>query len=545
MQGVPQTPGMAGVGRPNNLAVPVPNHLPHVPMQSMQPGGQPGQMGGMGVQNVPKMHQGMGQMPINGMPAAQMQGMQGMQGLQAQHRNIAGPNNANSPDIHTVMQARQIAQNQRAAVQMQQSGQHAGQAGAQMHQSPPNNMRPMPNMAANGQFIHSQSNPQSLAAQQAMHNFTNSPSNPQPPPNAQQHLAGAAGSPRPAAQMAQIEANYRAKYPTATPDQIRKLVSDAVMLQERQRQQMQQTAIQHAAGNASNLGNMSTPTHTAAHTANVSMTPNHTGMAAHPQMNGQMPAPSPMQGLGTGMQNSPVQYAQMLRAQQERQAAAVAAAAAAAAQANGANNTQQGGQNLGGQQGNVGSGQHAQSQSQSPAMMNRGPSQTQGTPQQSNLSLPQNQNHNNTPKQLHAQMSPPQQPQNQTRMSPQVAAAQQAQNAQNAQNAAAQSQLHQLQGNQGAVLKAQQVMGGQGLGGVQGQNQNQAAQQQRAAQQASQAQQASLSTQNAANAANAANQASQQQAGQAGMVGQQQQGQQQAQQQQQQRSASAQSGGGQ
>ncbi len=83
-------------------------------------------------------------------------------------------------------------------------------------------------------------------------------------------------------QVPKLEAQIRASYPNATPEQIRKMVGDSINQSvAQQRQQISQSAMHAAAGGA-----------------------------------------NAMPGLPTGMQNSPQQYAQMLRAQQERQAAA-------------------------------------------------------------------------------------------------------------------------------------------------------------------------------------------------------------------------------
>ncbi len=413
MAGV-QTPGMAN--RPQNLTVPVPNHLPHVPMQSLQPGMQPG----MGK---PMVHPGMGQMPISGIPQAQM----GMGGIQHAGNRMAVPN-ANTPDHNLVMQAQRISAQQRAAV-MQQHGQ--GQTGQGMQGSPQNAaMRPMGNMNQQGpQF----SMPNSLAAQTAMHNFANSPNNPTHPPQQATNsagivsagmtsslnptgTAGMASSPRPGAAVVQLEAHFKIKYPQATSDQIRTLVSQEIQRQKNTAQQlnMQNSAMHAAAGH----------TNTQQH-LNVSQNQNHgTPNQSHAQPN----TPQQAMNAGANMANvtglasgnlagglhvgNPQQYAQMLRAQQQRQAAQVellkreATNAGAAGAGNNQNTPGQGQQ--GGQQ------QTAQSNSQTPsaqanqqqqAGMNRAPSQ--GTPGQAQGQQPlQNQQTQNLQNQAQMSASP-------------------------------------------------------------------------------------------------------------------------------------------
>ncbi|ELR01960.1 hypothetical protein GMDG_05133 [Pseudogymnoascus destructans 20631-21] len=192
------------------------------------------------------------------------------------------------PNIHLglVMQAQRISQQQRAAVQIQQ---HQGGGGQQtMHSSPPNAIRGLPNMGApNQQQAFMPTNGMSPNPMQQQH-FAGSPPN-------SAAAAALQGSPRLNPQYAQLEASYRAKFPAATPEQVRKMVADALGNAQRQ-------AAMHAAAGGGVQG---------------------------------------MQG------SSPVQYAQMLRAQQERQAAAVAA---------------QGMQQGGGQQQGQGQGQQQQGQ---------------------------------------------------------------------------------------------------------------------------------------------------------------------------------------
>ena len=254
--------------RPNQLAVPSQN-LPHAPMQTFP--------NGIGTQ-VPLTngHGPIPQIPLQGVPQAQMQmpGMPGMQGLPPQHR-MPAPNPA--PDIRTVMQARQISEQQRQAVQMQQQGQNG-----QIHNSPPN-------MRSNMSGMNQQAFMQNNQAMMAAFNSGNINGVSTPPPNGL-NVPGA-GSPRVAhpgqsqqpngsiSQITKLEASCRAQYPNASQEQINKLVRDAL---SKNLTAQRQSAMHAAAG----------------------------GVA-------------PLAGMPAGIQNGPQQYAQMLRAQQERQAANV------------------------------------------------------------------------------------------------------------------------------------------------------------------------------------------------------------------------------
>jgi chromatin modification-related protein VID21 len=242
---------------------------------------------GMAQVPLPNGHGSIPQMPLKGVPQAPMQGIPGMsgmpgmpsmQGLPAQHR-MPAPNPA--PDIRLVMQARQISEQQRQAVQMQQQGQNA-----QIHNSPPN-MRANMNMNGMNQQAFMQNNQAMMAAFNAggMNGVSTPPANALNVPS-----VGPAGSPRmghpshaqqsngSVSQITKLESQYRAQFPTASPEQINKLVRDAL---NQNLVAQRQSAMHAAAGNG----------------------------AALPSMPG-------------GIQNSPQQYAQMLRAQQERQAAA-------------------------------------------------------------------------------------------------------------------------------------------------------------------------------------------------------------------------------
>ncbi|OBT98375.1 chromatin modification- protein VID21 [Pseudogymnoascus verrucosus] len=297
----PPPPNMGGnnnpQNRPANLSVPGQHHPQQ--QQQQQQGMQqlPNGMGAPGMP-MPNLHPGMGgPMPLKGVPQQAQMGMQGMP-MGPAHR-LPAPNA--TPDLSLVMQAQRISQQQRAAVQMQQ---HQGGGGVQtMHSSPPNAIRGLPNMGGvpgqqqQGFMPTNGMSPNPMQQQQQQQHFAGSP------PNSAAGVAGLQGSPRLNPQYAQLEASYRAKFPTATPEQVRKMVADALGNAQRQ-------AAMHAAAGGGVQG---------------------------------------MQG------SSPVQYAQMLRAQQERQAAAVAA--------QGMQNQGQGGQQGQGQgqgQGQQGQGQQGQ-----------------------------------------------------------------------------------------------------------------------------------------------------------------------------------------
>jgi len=205
-----------------------------------------------------------------------MPGMPGMPGLPPQHR-MPVPNQA--PDLRLVMQARQISEQQRQAVQMQQQSQNG-----QIHNSPPN-MRA--NMNTNMNALNQQAFMQNNQAMMAAFNAGTINGVSTPPPNGLNvPSGGSAGSPRmghlnqpqqangSVSQITQLEAKFRAQLPAASPETINKIVKEALTTAQRQ------SAMHAAAGNGATLP-----------------------------------------GMPGGMQNSPQQYAQMLRAQQERQAA--------------------------------------------------------------------------------------------------------------------------------------------------------------------------------------------------------------------------------
>ncbi|KAI9742665.1 MAG: chromatin modification- protein VID21 [Claussenomyces sp. TS43310] len=279
------TPGAvqhpAAAHRPGQLSAPA-QSLPPGPMQSL-----PNGMGNSMPISNGNGHGGAPPIPMKGVPQAQMQNMPGLQGLQSQHR-LPVPNPG--PDLRLVMQARQISEQQRQAVQMQQqSQQHSGQ-NSHVHNSPPNVRANMNAMSQQNFMQNNQAMMASFGAGNA-NGLSTPPANGMQAPN-----NGPAGSPRighphqpqqmhsngsTILEVNQLEAQYHSQFPNAPPEQIRKMVSDTLKQRHAQRQQISQSAMHAAAGNG-----------------------------------GALP------GLPGGMQHSPQQYAQMLRAQQERQAQA-------------------------------------------------------------------------------------------------------------------------------------------------------------------------------------------------------------------------------
>lgn len=286
----PQQPGVPN-GVPQRAPVPPNGQMGHNPAPSGQNLAVPGQNRPraalppqMGIQAPPMANNlRVPQMPMNGVPQAQMQGIQGPNQLPV-------PNSA--VDNGLMNRARRVSEQQRQAIHMQQQqGQLPGQS-PQIHNSPPrmngmaqpfipNNMIPSFNPNING--------------------VSTPPANglavPSPGP-------GHAGSPRMnnipqqlsggmVPQVSNIEAQIRQKYPNATQDQVRGMLHET-LAKTVQRQGLVQGAMNAAAG-----GNV----------------------AGNVGMNG-----SNGQRIPTGVENSPQLYAQMLRQQQERQQAVNAVA---------------------------------------------------------------------------------------------------------------------------------------------------------------------------------------------------------------------------
>ncbi|KDN72291.1 hypothetical protein CSUB01_06218 [Colletotrichum sublineola] len=307
---------------PNQLAVPGQAGRGRMPMQAptANMGGVPAQMGGL----VPPA------MQMNGVPQAQMQAA-----MQAQHR-MPMPNP--QPDVNLMLQARRISEQQRQAVQLQQAQQQAQQVhqqpqqpqqaqqhqqsqqqqqqqqqAQQMHQgtptshasqshSPPN-MRPPSVNGVNGangvngvNGVNQQSIYANAQAMMASINSANSAGVSTPPAGGLHMPNGTSGSPRPLTQVPasiqvqlnNLEAQYRAKNPNLTPEQVRQAATEYLTrLMIAQRTTMSQNAMNAAAGG---------------------------GGAASP-------------GIANGLAatTSPHQYAALLRQQQQQQAAAAAA----------------------------------------------------------------------------------------------------------------------------------------------------------------------------------------------------------------------------
>jgi chromatin modification-related protein VID21 len=324
---------LAGASRlnlPGQLAVPASARQARLPMQAPVAGmgGVPAQMAGGLVPPI----------PMNAMPQAQLQALQ----AQAQHRlSMSG---GQQPNINLLMQARQIQDQQRHAVQQLQQQQQQQLQQQQVHQQPSHlSSSPQAQMSAQqATFAMSQgaqaaqlaqmaqmSQPSPLPAQingvsqpspNGVRTAMNGLNQPNYLNNAQALMGGppfgavngtgmasspvagmgvgsvTLGSPRLnslhpdkypayAAQIAEVENAIRAKNPGLPPDQARHLAHEhlaRIIVQKRQ--QMNQSAMNAAAGGA-------------------------------------MP-----QGLANGLPNgmgastSPHQYAQMLRAQQQLQA---------------------------------------------------------------------------------------------------------------------------------------------------------------------------------------------------------------------------------
>ncbi|KAK2064272.1 hypothetical protein LY76DRAFT_105264 [Colletotrichum caudatum] len=300
---------------PNQLAVPGQAGRGRMSMQAptANMGGVPAQMGGL----VPPA------MQMNGVPQTQMQAA-----MQAQHR-MPMPNP--QPDVNLMLQARRISEQQRQAVQLQQAQQQAQQVhqqpqqsqqhqqqpqqqqAQQMHQgtptshasqshSPPN-MRPASVNGVNGangvngvNSVNQQSIYANAQAMMASINSANSAGVSTPPAGGLHMPNGTSGSPRPLTQVPasiqlqlnNLEAQYRAKNPNLTPEQVRQAATEYLTrLMIAQRTTMSQNAMNAAAGGGG--------------------------------------ATSPGIANGLAATTSPHQYAALLRQQQQQQAAAAAA----------------------------------------------------------------------------------------------------------------------------------------------------------------------------------------------------------------------------
>lgn len=233
---------------------------------------------------------------------AALQAQQQQQQQQSQQHRVQMANQ--QPDAALMLRAQRMAEQQRAAVQMQQAQHHPQQHVPQQHsqaQQPSvgtpgsqgtQGSPPMRNGVANMNQQNFINNAQAMIAQFGT-NGTNG-GHGSPPPNGLQMPSMAANSPgqiqaRPqpqipnsiAAQIAQLEATYRAKNPSFTQEHIRQLATENLT---RAMMQQRQSAMNAAAGGAAAMA------------------------AAQP-------------GIANGMAatTSPHQYAALLRQQQQQQ----------------------------------------------------------------------------------------------------------------------------------------------------------------------------------------------------------------------------------
>ncbi|KAF4998126.1 hypothetical protein FGRMN_3373 [Fusarium graminum] len=237
--------GMNGVGRVN-----VPNQLaaaaaaaagqprPRMPMQSPAANGMGGVPSHMTGNLVPPG-------PLTSAQQAQLQAMQG------QHNRMPMPNP--QPDVNLMMRAQRISDQQRVAQLQHAQGAPGtpGQAATGAQQSPPANMR----NGVNGINGTNSMNQQSFinSAQAMMAQFTpGTLSSPQA--NGLHMPAGPAGSiaPRPqalpasiAAQIVQLESQFRTKNPNLTAEQLRHLATEHLT----RLMMAQRSAMNSAAGN--------------------------------------------------------------------------------------------------------------------------------------------------------------------------------------------------------------------------------------------------------------------------------------------------------
>ncbi|KAH8804610.1 hypothetical protein F5884DRAFT_707336 [Xylogone sp. PMI_703] len=262
-----------------------------LPANTMGPNGQPNPAQNLAVagQNRPRPGMPMpGQVPMNPalqVPQMQMNGIPQMAGMQGR---LPVPN---PPlDINLVNQARRISEQQRQAVQMQQNQQHPGQS-TPMHNSPPNmrlGVLPQPGFVQNMMPPYNPNMPNGVASpsQNGMNVSTPGASaSPRVSQSVQQQGPAIPNSMMP--HVANLEAQIRQRYPTATAEQVQRMAQDALQRTLHQ----QRTALSQSAMNAAAGG-----------------TPN----PAHARVQPPVRVPA-------GMESSPQLYAQMLSAQQEKQ----------------------------------------------------------------------------------------------------------------------------------------------------------------------------------------------------------------------------------
>ncbi|KAK0109511.1 chromatin modification- protein VID21 [Cadophora gregata] len=284
----PQQPGLPnGVPRPANASMPMNGSAPQsgqnlaVPGQN-RPRPMPPQMPGQSMPNNLRVPQ----MPMNGVPTAQMQGQMPL------------PNPV--LDVGLVSRAQQISQHQQA-IRLQQQGQIPGQP-AQMHNSPqrmngmpqpgfpmPTNMMPPYNPNTNG-VSTPPANSHGPSPNQGHAGSPRMGQNPLQPPN------GATTS-----HISMLEHQIKQKYPNATNEQITNMIQtnlSKTILAQQQHHQQQRQGFAQSAMNAAAGGN---------------------AIAAG------------MNAMTNAAQGTPQLYAQMLRQQQENQQKAAQQAQQAAA----------------------------------------------------------------------------------------------------------------------------------------------------------------------------------------------------------------------
>ncbi|PCD30858.1 hypothetical protein AU210_010529 [Fusarium oxysporum f. sp. radicis-cucumerinum] len=219
-QGQAQMAGTPGAAQLAVAAAAAGQARPRMPMQSPAAngmGGVPSQMAG-------------GLVPPNQMTSAQQAQLQAMQG---QHNRMPMPNP--QPDVNLMIRAQRISEQQRLAqMQHAQGGPGTpGQGANGSQQSPPLNMRNGVNSINGANTMNQQNFINNAQAMMAQFNSGNLGS---PQANGLHMPAGPAGSiaPRPqaqlppsiAAQLVQLEAQFRTKNPTLPPDQIRQMATE-------------------------------------------------------------------------------------------------------------------------------------------------------------------------------------------------------------------------------------------------------------------------------------------------------------------------------
>ncbi|KAK2928545.1 Helicase/SANT-associated domain [Fusarium oxysporum f. sp. vasinfectum] len=245
-QGQAQMAGTPGAAQLAVAAAAAGQARPRMPMQSPAAngmGGVPSQMAG-------------GLVPPNQMTSAQQAQLQAMQG---QHNRMPMPNP--QPDVNLMMRAQRISEQQRLAqMQHAQGGPGTpGQGANGSQQSPPLNMRNGVNSINGANTMNQQNFINNAQAMMAQFNSGNLGS---PQANGLHMPAGPAGSiaPRPqaqlppsiAAQLVQLEAQFRTKNPTLPPDQIRQMATEHLT----RLMMAQRTAMNSAAGTANGQGGL-------------------------------------------------------------------------------------------------------------------------------------------------------------------------------------------------------------------------------------------------------------------------------------------------